>query len=468
MSFDTQVCCRLPLADATLHVLDYVADEDFLADLYDRHRGRSYENKITFADLVHLLAGSLLVNGQSAHRTFQQARADGELEASIEAAYGKVGRMPIELSAGLLTEGTVRLRPLLPDTAAEPLPKSLAALAIIAFDGKNIKYVAHRLTATRKVRGQVIGGKMLVAEDVRTGLAISMEADPDGEASELALVPGLLARTRAVIPGPRLWIGDALFCDLIHLPMLAADGDHFVIRYNAKVKFHADPARPARTGANKHGQSYVEEWGWLGSPNDQRRRLVRRITVLRPGEDDVAIVTDLIDAEAYPAADLLDIYLRRWGIERLFQKVTEVFNLKALISSRENGTVFQAALCLLLYNLTVLVRAHVAAGAKRDREEVSLEKLFVDMCRQLTGLIEVIGTPAVVAHYANGKWTASRLRSYLAKTLGAVWRDWWKKSPPRKNSKPTPTEYLEGGHSSVYRIVRGLHRTVPETKKAKT
>ncbi len=467
MSFDREVCRRLPLADATLHMLDYVADGPFLATLFDQHRGRCYEKKITFADLVHLLADSLVLHGQSAHRTFQQARADGDLSASSRAVYDKIAHLPIPLSAALLTDGTARLRCLLPEALAEPVPASLRAFTPLAFDGKKIKEVAKRLQALRSVRGQVIGGKILVAEDVRSGLAVALEAHPDGEASDLLLLPGLLTRTRAVIGGPRLWIGDRLFCDLIHLPLLAADGDHFVVRYNAKVGFHADPDKPAQTGVNRRGQAYTEEWGWLGGAGDKRRLYVRRVTVHRPDDEDVSVVTDLIDAEAYPAADILDMYLRRWGIERLFQKVTEVFHLQALVSAREKGTVFQAALCLLLYNLTVVVRAHVAVGAEKTTAEVSLEKLFVDICRQLTGMVEVIGTAAIVDHYADGTWTADRLREYLEEVLGRTWRDWWKKSPPRKPSPATPTEYLEGGHSSVYKITRGLHRTKPETKKRK-
>jgi hypothetical protein len=308
----------------------------------------------------------------------------------------------------------------------------------------------------------VIGGKILVAEDVRTGLAVAMEADPDGEASDLALVPGLLTRTRAVVGGPRLWIGDRLFCDLTHLPSLAADGDHFVVRYCGKVGFHPDTGRPTETGVNGRGQAYAEEWGWLGGPQDERRLYVRRITVRRPDDEDVSVVTGLVDGAIDPAADILDLYLRRRGIERLFQKVTEVFHLQALVSARANGTVFQAALCLLLYNLTVVVRAYVAAGARRKALDVSLEKLFVDIGRQLTGILEVLGTPAVAAHYADGKWTAERMRKYLDDALGKTWRDWWKKSPPRKPGRKLPTEYLKGGHSSVYRIVRGLHETIPE------
>lgn len=465
MSLDTEVCRRLPLADAALHLLNYVAAPAFLADLFDRYRQRAYERQISFADLVYLLADSLVLSGQSAHRTFQQARASGALSASARAAYDKVARLPIPLSSGLLTEGSARLPDLLPESAGESVPASLTGFQPLGFDGKKIKHVARRLRPARSVRGQVLGGKILVAEDMRTGLVVAMEADPDGEASDLTLVPGLLTRTRAVTRGPRLWVGDRLFCDLIHLPMLAADGDHCIVRHCGKVGFHADPDRPAKAGVNRRGQAYTEQWGWLGGPGDRRRLFVRRITVHRPDDEDVSVVTDLTDGATYPAADVLDMYLRRWGLERLFQKVTEVFHLNALVSARENGTVFQAALCLLLYNLTVVVRAHVADGAKRPTDDVSMEKLFVDIGRQLTGLVEVLGTAAAVAHYADGRWTAGRLRAYLGAVLGGTWREWWVKSPPRRKSKPTPTEYLIGGHSSVYRIVRGLHRTKPKRRQ---
>lgn len=465
MSFDLQVCQRLPLADAALHMLRLVAEPAFLGELYNRHRGRCYERQIGFASLVQLLADALVVHGQSAHRTFQQAQDDGELQASIKAAYDKVARTPIAVSTALLTEGTQRLRELLPASFVEDVPASLAAFTPLAFDGKKIKKVAKRLQAVRRVRGQVLGGKLLVAEDVRTGLAVAMAADPDGEAADLTLVPALLAKTRAVVAGERLWIGDRIFCNLIHLPMLAADGDHLVVRYHASVHFHLDSERLAGAGVNEQGQAYREEWGWLGGPKDARRLYVRRITVQRPGDEDVSVVTDLLDGARYPATDILAMYLRRWGIERLFQKVSEVFHLDALVSAQANGTVFQAALCFLLYNLTVVIRAHVARGVDLPTADVSLEKLFVDLTRQLTGMVEVIGVVAIVDQYDDVHWTATQLRQHLTQVLGATWRDWWRKSPPRKNSPPTPTEYLKGGHSSVYKIVRGLHQTRPEPDK---
>jgi IS4 transposase len=69
------------------------------------------------------------------------------------------------------------------------------------------------------------------------------------------------------------------------------------------------------------------------------------------------LVTDLLDAEQYPAADLLAAYLARWGIERMFQQVTEVFALKRLIGGSPQAGVFQLAFCLLLYNMIHVLRA---------------------------------------------------------------------------------------------------------------
>ena len=61
--------------------------------------------------------------------------------------------------------------------------------------------------------------------------------------------------------------------------------------------------------------------------------------------------TDLRDAARSPAVDLLTLYLARWGIERVFQQITEVFALRRLSGSTPQATVFQAAFGLLLYKM---------------------------------------------------------------------------------------------------------------------
>ena len=120
-------------------------------------------------------------------------------------------------------------------------------------------------------------------------------------------------------------VGDRGFCDLTNTPRFAEEeGDHFLVRYHPKVPFYPDAARPRRTGKDSQGRAYIEQWGWLGSPKNRRRFYVRVITLKRPGEEDLILVTDLLDAECYPAEDLLELYRMRWGIERMFQQVEKI------------------------------------------------------------------------------------------------------------------------------------------------
>src|SRR5438132_2887955 len=133
-------------------------------------------------------------------------------------------------------------------------------------------------------------GDMLVAWLPRSGLVLAMAANPDGEANDCRLVPDLLAEVRPLLPGPRLAVADRQFCDLIQMERFAADNDHFAVRYCKKVHFHPDPERPAQTGCDAHGRTVIQEWGWLGAATEKRRRYVRRVTLLRPGEEDVGVV----------------------------------------------------------------------------------------------------------------------------------------------------------------------------------
>src|SRR5258708_7760985 len=81
------------------------------------------------------------------------------------------------------------------------------------------------------------------------------------------------------------------------------------------------------------------DWeGWMGSPRDARRRYLRGIVVERPGDEAVIVATDLLDAQTYPAEDLLAVHDDRWQIETVFQQITEVFELQRLIGCTPQAT----------------------------------------------------------------------------------------------------------------------------------
>jgi hypothetical protein len=443
---------KLPLAEAVLQSWRFVTDECFLAQVFDRYRGRSYTQVLSFESIVHLTGEALLEHAGSGHRAIQHAERRQQLEASGEAFYGKLRRIPTALSHGFLAESTQRLRELLVATCS-PLPKSLRRFEVLAIDGKKIKHAAKRLIAARKFRGSVLGGKTVVALCLRTGLAVAMNSDCDGEANDPPLVPDLLSQVRNVLGGPRLYVLDRQFCDLKIPGLLTEAEDHYVIRYHQKVSFTRDPQQRVRRGKDGHDRSLQEEWGWLGAPTHKMRRYVRRITLYRPGEESVMIVTDLLDAAAYPAADLLELYRQRWGIERVFQQITEVFHLRHLIASTPEGTIFQCAFCLVLYNLLHIQRGYVAQQQSVVPETISLENMFYDAHRQLTAWNELLG-PAWTVRHMEQRRTAKALSRQLHQLLAKAWREDWKKAA-KKNHRPPPEKpSTAGGHTSIHRLIQ--------------
>jgi hypothetical protein len=463
--FEVELLRRLPLAQAALRVFGYSLDSAMLGKVFEQHRGRCYQDVLTFEKLVYLVLDALTVHAGSGHQAFTRAAVAGNLPVAEQNVYGKLARMPEALSTALLSAGAARLRDVLPfGQEAVALPACLSGWRVIAFDGKKIKNAAKRLKPLRGLPGKLLGGKLLVALDVSSALVIAMNADPDGERNDVPLVPNLVEQVRVLIDMPILWIADRQFGNLEVPAVLAARAsDRFLVRCPKSLRLFVDSQRPAESQIDEKGRLVVQEWGWIGLESDSRRRYVRRITLHRPDEEAIILITNLIEAQRYPAADLLATYLQRWGIERVFQEVTEVFHLETLIGSTPWAMIFQSALCFLLYDMIQVIRAYLAQDSERAVAEVSGEKLFWDVQDQLTTW-KNMGRPEVaVAALAfgdeEGAATPTAMRSWLSQTLANCWKQSYRKAPPKKRATaPTPAHAKvpigHGGHTSTWRVLQ--------------
>jgi hypothetical protein len=464
--YERETLERLPLAEAAYRLLDFVTHEEALDAIYEQYRGRSYTKLIGFPLLVHLTADALVQHRGSGHQSLARAQDAGILPTSLKAAYGKLARMPLRLSQGLLLESSRRLQQVAAPVCCVDLPASLQGMTVLIVDGKKIKRVAHRLKILRNTYGHVLAAKIAVAMNMASGRVVAMSAHPDGEVSDAPLVPELLEQVRGCTSGPRLWVEDRQYCDLNQPRLALADGDHYLIRYNAKVGFHRDLSQPLRHGLNAAGYPYEEEWGWLGPADDPRRQYVRRITLYRVDDEPIILITDLLDADCYPASDLLEVYRQRWGIERVFQRVTEVFHLQTLIGSTPQAGVFQAAFCLILYNIVMVVRGYISQAQQRPAESISTEKLFDDVQRDLVALHEVLSVPEILKLF-DERLPGRQLRRRLGTLLAASWSNVWLKAPPKKRRASVKRKiYLKGGHDSVFRLLQKANRRKQTTKHA--
>jgi hypothetical protein len=454
--FAREILSRLPLAEAVLSLWRWVADPLFLLSVFARHRGQGYEKEISFGVLVQLIADALLEHQGSGKKSFARGREQGLLTASVQAVYQKLGRIPLGLSEAWLAESTARLRPVYPEAARLPLSSAFRDLEIIVVDGKAIKRVAKRLKPLRGRKGGVLGGKALVALALRSGVVVAMATHADGETNDAKLVPALLPQVRERVAGRRLWVADRQFCDLTQPVAFAQAGDHCLVRYHPKTPFSADAAHPVQRGQDTQGRVWEQDWGWLGSEQAKRRRFVRRLTLYRPGEETIILLTDLLDATRFPATDLLDLYLARWSIERVFQQITEVFHLQTLIGTTPQGTVFQFAFCVLLYNMVQVVRAYVATAQARPVPTISTELLFDDVHRQLVALTELVPAERM-AFVVPVLPTEEALRAQLTRLLATIWTNRWLKQPAKKRTAPAPRTPIRGNHTSVFRLVARYH-----------
>jgi Transposase DDE domain len=454
-AFEMELMRRSPLAACVLEISDFIFDDRMLASIWNAHRSRCYQDVLGFEDFLRLMRDALIHHGGSAHKLFIELERDQSQPVDESNFYRKLARTPVKLSRALLREGTARLAELMPGGVdVAQLPGCFDGFEVIVGDGKKIKNAAKRLKPTRGYSGKLIGAKALVAMNVRSGMAVAMNDSLDGLANDVPLVPGLMEQLRGLFARPILSVWDRQFDDVRTLGRLGArEGDAFMVRMKQTHTFvviscvkTTDPA----------GRPVLDEIGMLG--RGKEAMAVRRITLRREGEeDDVIVLTNLMDRRQFSVLDVLELYRRRWGIEQMFQQVTETFSLDHLIGSSPKAVLLQFSYCLLLYNLVQLIKTYVARDGNVLARTVSTLYLFQDIRRELQAW----------AYHTGSVWPrcgrdARQMRDRLNELLASSWDPigYRKASDKRPRLKRPPPIRLHGGHSSVQRVLEGRARVV--------
>ena len=456
-AFENELMKRSPLAGSVLEISDYIFEQTLLDSIWESHRGRCYTDVLDFQSFLRLMRDALIHHRGSAHQLFLELESDESEPVDESNFYRKLARMPVEVSRGLLRECTGRLRQLLPGgVQAVQLAECFDGFEVIAGDGKKIKKAAKRLKPTRGYSGSLIGAKALVGMDVRSGMALAMSDSLDGLSNDVPLVPALMEQLRQVIAGPILSIWDRQFDDVRTLRHLSArEGDAFLVRMKQNYTFVAESSLQT---IDAQGRPVVDEIGLLGRGKLSMR--LRRITLRREGGnevEDVILLTNLMDRRAFAAEPLLELYRRRWGIEQMFQQVTETFSLEHLIGSNPRAVLLQFAYCLLLYNLIQLIKLYVARDGGVLASVISTFYLFNNIRRELLAW----------ACHGSGAWPRHhRDEAQMRDRLGDLLSDSWnpiaytKASDKKPRPKRPPPIRLHGGHSSVQRVLDGKAKVI--------
>ena len=131
-----------------------------------------------------------------------------------------------------------------------------------------------------------------------------------------------------------------------------------------------------------------------------------------------------------------------------------MFALRPLSGSTPHATVFQAALCLLLYTLVQILRGYIALAQPQPwvADELSAEQIFSDVHRELTA-VSVLVPPALVVNAYTEALSQEELCQRLHTLLDSLWTPRWRKAV---NTKPRPKvakAKQSGAHTSMPRLL---------------
>jgi Transposase DDE domain len=212
---------------------------------------------------------------------------------------------------------------------------------------------------------------------------------------------------------PLLLAGDVLvadrgFCSFAHLALLMAQGAHGVFRLHQKQIVDFTPgrahSRPGRRAPKKGmpRSRWIRAYGlmdqvveyfkpakrpaWMSEAEYAAlpesivvRELRYRITAAGFRTQEVTLVTTLLDAEAYPADALAELYMTRWRVEENLKSLKHTMKMDVLKCKTVDGVLKELTMYAIAYNLVRLTmgKAAVRQGVEPDRVS------FIDALRWL-------------------------------------------------------------------------------------
>ncbi len=138
----------------------------------------------------------------------------------------------------------------------------------------------------------------------------------------------------------------------------------------------------------KHRPKWMTAEAYAQLPESIKVRELR-YRVAQPGYrvKEVLLVTTLLDAQLYPAAELATLYQQRWEIETNLRHLKQTLRMDVLRTKTVDGIHKELAMFAIVYNLIRMVMLHSARSQNVPVVRIS----FIDAQRRLRH--SVAGSP---------------------------------------------------------------------------
>lgn len=357
-----------PIAVMAQLGFEWVFEPKWMDEVFEEYRQRQYERELLFSTVVDVVA---LVAFGMQPSVYAAARAKEDLRVSISALYEKINHTEPALGRALVQQSARRLEPVAARFRARQAP-FCPGYSVRIVDGNCLAPSEKRLKLLRPVRSAALPGRSLVVYDPDRCLVTDVLPSEDGHAGERTLMATLMGTAS---PG-QLWIGDSAFCTYAILAGWQALAAAFIVREhssNARLTFLQSCKPCGSTASGTVGEQPVDCHGPDGSSIRLRRIELHLHKPTERGDTVVAMLTNLPDTVS--AAQIAELYHRRWTIENVFQKVEKVLASEIKTLGYPRAALFSFCVALMGFNVLSMLQAAVETAhaiEPKSPEELSL------------------------------------------------------------------------------------------------
>jgi IS4 transposase len=371
------------------------------------------------------------------------------LPVSDQAVYDKLQHVELAVSRALVRDSAQRAVPVITALGATQAPW-LKGYHTKILDGNHLEATEHRLPELRTTWAAPLPGKGLVVLDQPTRTVTDVLLAEDGQAQERSLLPDVLP----LVERGDLWLGDRSFCTFGFLFGVAVRRACFVIRQHGSVV--GEPVGPRRAeGRCETGRVYEQRLRL----RDRRGKVlvVRRVTVeldqpTQDGDTEIHLLSNLPARQA-SAAQVAELYRKRWTIEGLFLEVATTLNCEIKTLCYPKAALFALCLGLLASNAAAVVKAALGAahGVERVQQEVSGYYLALEVRQAYDGMMVAIPP----CHWeVFGRWSDAEVAAVLQEVAAGVKLARYRKHPRGPKKKPPArSRYQNGAHVATAKLL---------------
>jgi hypothetical protein len=356
-----------------IQLLHETISESLCKLVFNEVRENERERKWSLFSLARLWTAVVLEAPPSLTQILDQARRPDRLgllphvEASAESFFMRCQGLSSRFFMALYSHFVEAMLPKTPSRFAQEfayLRKKYSEVQII--DASRLDKVAHRLKILWDEDGAVLPGCLTAVYDLYRGIATQLWFDPDAAAAEFnraeEILPGLTEGT--------LLMGDRLYCSLEIFRILQKNHSFGLFRRNKTISFE----KVRLLSREEIDGAQIEDW--LIRAGAGKDPIELRLVTLMHGKETYEAMTSDLDPDHLSAKDIVDLYPKRWQVERLFFDLKEVLNLNKFYAANPNAVAMQVYAAAIIHVAFRIAQSDIADQASVEPEELSPKKLF--------------------------------------------------------------------------------------------